>query len=119
MAGYKDLEVYQGAYRLASEIHRQTIEKYPRHEQTELGSQIRRASKSIAFNIAEGYGKQKNFKQEFIRYLYMAMGSANEVAVQLEFSKDLGYISEAEYAELIDRCDKIGRQINRLIETQK
>lgn len=119
MAGYKDLEVYQGAYRLALEIHRQTIEKYPRHEQTELGSQIRRASKSIAFNIAEGYGKQKNSKQEFIRYLYMAMGSANEVAVQLEFSKDLGYISEAEYAELIDRCDKIGRQINRLIETQK
>jgi four helix bundle protein len=119
MAGYKDLEVYQGAYQLALDIHRKTMEKYPRHEQMELGSQIRRASKSIALNIAEGYGKKTNSKQEFVRYLYIAMGTADEVAVQLEFSKDLGYINETEYVELIDRCDKIGRQLRRLIETQK
>jgi four helix bundle protein len=119
MPGYKDLEVYQGAYQLALEIHRQTMEKYPRHEQMELAAQIRRASKSIAFNIAEGYGKMKSSKQEFIRFLYMAMGSADEVAVQLEFSKDLEYVSEAEYAKLADQCDKIGRQIRRLIESQQ
>jgi four helix bundle protein len=119
MAGYRDLEVYQGAYQLAIDIHRQTMEKYPRQEQIELGSQIRRASKSIALNIAEGYGKKSNSKQEFIRYLYIAMGSADEVAVQLDFSKDLGYINETEYVELKDRCDKIGRQIRRLIESQQ
>jgi len=104
---------------LALDIHRITLERFPRHEQTELASQIRRASKSIALNIAEGYGKAKNSKQEFIKFLYIAMGSAEEVAVQLDFSKDLGYVSEVEYTELADRCDKIGRQLNRLIESQK
>ncbi len=62
------------------------MERFPRHEQMELGAQIRRASQSIAFNIVEGYGKMKGSKQEFVRFLYMAMGSADEVAVQLEFS---------------------------------
>lgn len=95
------------------------MEKFPRHEQMELGAQIRRASKSIAINIAEGYGKNKNSKSEFIRFLYIAMGSADEVAVQISFSKDLGYVSEAEYAELADRCDKVGRQLRRLIESQQ
>lgn len=119
MSGYKDLEVYRGAYQLALELHQITMERFPHNEQLELASQLRRASKSIAFNIAEGYGKMKNSKLEFVRFLYMAMGSANEVAVQLEFSKDLGYVKEAEFVELADRCDKIGRQINRLIESQK
>jgi four helix bundle protein len=119
MAGYKDLEVFRGAYQLALDLHKITMEKFPRHEQAELASQLRRASKSIALNIAEGYGKIKNSKQEFIKFLYIAMGSADEVAVQLEFSKDLGYVSETEYIELADRCDKIGRQLNRLIESQR
>ena len=119
MSGYKDLEVFRNAYQLALDIHQITMERFPRHEQMELASQIRRASKSIALNIAEGYGKNKNSKNEFIRFLCIAMGSADEVAVQLEFSKDLGYVSETEYVELTDRCDKIGRQLRRLIESQQ
>lgn len=119
IAGYTDLKVFRGAYQLALDIHQITMERFPRHEQMELAAQIRRSSKSIAINIAEGYGKLKNSKNEFIRFLYIAMGSADEVAVEMSFSKDLGYVSEVEYAELADRCDKIGRQIRRLIESQK
>ena len=117
--GYRKLEVFNTAYEISLELHRITRERLPHHEQTELGSQIRRASKSIALNIAEGYGKINFSKKEFVKYLYIAMGSTDEVAVELEFCRDLGYVSKEEYAILADRVDKTGRQIRRLIESQK
>ena len=119
MSGYRDLDVFINAYELALEVHQITKERFPHHEQTELGSQIRRASKSIALNIAEGYGKINLSKKEFVKYLFIAMGSADEVAVELEFCRDLGYVSKDEYEILADRVDKIGRQLRRLIESQK
>ncbi len=116
--GYRDLVVFQEAYRLALELHRETIERFPRHENYELGSQLRRASKSIAINIAEGYGKRtKESVREFVRFLRVAQGSADEVMVELAFSRDLGYISEGKYGEYSEGYDKIGRQLNKLIES--
>jgi four helix bundle protein len=109
--GYRKLEVFNAAYELSLELHRMTRERFPHHEQTELGSQIRRASKSIALNIAEGYGKRSLSKREFAKYLFIAMGSADELAVELEFCRDLGYVSKEEYEVLADRVNKIGRQI--------
>ena len=117
--GYRKLEVFNAAYELSLELHRITRKQLPHHEQTELGSQLRRASKSIALNIAEGYGKINLSKKEFIKYLFIAMGSADEVAVELEFCRDLGYVSKEEYEKLADQVDKIGRQIRRLIESQQ
>jgi len=60
---YTDLVVYQKAYRISLEIHRVSLE-FPRHEQWELASQMRRASKSVCANIAEGYGKQNISKAD-------------------------------------------------------
>ena len=119
MSGYRDLDVFNNAYELALEIHQITKERFPYHEQIELGSQLRRASKSVALNIAEGYGKLKLSKKEFVKFLFIAMGSADEVAVELEFCRDLEYVSEFEYVELADKVNKIGRQLRRLIESQK
>jgi four helix bundle protein len=119
MPGYRDLNVFNEAYRVALELHHITKERFPQHEQMELGSQLRRASKSIALNIAEGYGKSALSKREYIKYLSIAMGSADEVAVELCFSRDLGYLQEEEYKVIADKCDKIGRQLRRLIESQQ
>ena len=117
MPGYHDLEVYKEAYKLALELHRISRERLPSHEQMELASQIRWASKSIPINIAEGYGKRQLSVREFVKFLYVAMGSADEVIVELEFCRDLGYISLEEHQALSERYDKIGRQIRRLIES--
>ena len=118
LSGYRDLEVFNAAYQIALELHKITKERFPHHEQTELGSQLRRASKSIALNIAEGYGKRTLSKREFIKFFYIAMASADEVVVELDFCKDLGYISHEEHEMLADQVDKIGRQIRRLIQSQ-
>ena len=110
---YKDLEVYQSAYQLAIIVH-QITQKYPGYERYEMGSQIRRAAMSIPLNIAEGYGKKKSDK-EFKRFLMMALGSCNEVQVLLDMSKDLKYIDEQRYVELIKEYDLLGRRLNVMI----
>ena len=54
---FEDLEVFQRAYRIALIVHRASL-TFPPIEQRALGDQVRRASKSITANIAEGFGKQ-------------------------------------------------------------
>jgi hypothetical protein len=49
----EDLEVFRCAYRLSLEIHKSSLE-FPRIEQFALADQLRRASKSICANLAEG-----------------------------------------------------------------
>jgi four helix bundle protein len=76
----EDLEVFQRAYRLSLEVHRASLE-FPRIEQWALADQVRRASKSICANLAEGFGRQRLSKPEFRRFVIMALGSADEMQV--------------------------------------
>ena len=94
---FEDLEVFRRAYRLSLEVHRASLE-FPRIEQFALADQIRRASKSICANIAEGFGKQRQSRTEFHRFVVMAIGSADEMQVWTLYARDLGYI-DAETAE--------------------
>ena len=94
---FEDLEVFQRAYRLSLEVHRKSLD-FPRIEQRALADQIRRASKSICANIAEGFAKQGASAAEFKRYLAMAIGSADEMRVWARYCLDLGYIDEAALA---------------------
>lgn len=56
---------------------------FPDYKRYALADQIRRASKSVPTNIAEGYGRRKSAK-EFKHFLSIALGSANEMTVHLE-----------------------------------
>ena len=110
---YKDLIVYQKAYENSLRIHEISL-RFPKIEQYELGSQIRRATKSIALNIAEGFGKRSSLA-EFKRFLVMALGSNDEVSVQLDYCKDLGYISEEEHTEYKSRYAEIGKMLTKML----
>ena len=87
----EELEVFQRAYRLSLEVHRASLE-FPRIEQFALADQVRRASKSICANLAEGFGKQRQSRIEFGRFLLIAIGSADEMQVWSLYCRDLGYI---------------------------
>ena len=110
---FTELLVYQKAYEKSLEIHRETM-KFPKHEQYELGSQMRRASKGICANIAEGFGKQNISKAEFKRCLLMAMGSADEMRVWARYSVDLGYIDEKIYENWNRTYSDIAKMLNGL-----
>ena len=110
---FTDLVVYQKAYEKSLEIHRETG-KYPEHEQYELGRQMRRASKGICANIAEGFGKQNVSKPEFKRFLLMAMGSADEMRVWARYSLDLGHIDESRWSDWNKCYSDIAKMLNGL-----
>ena len=91
---FEDLEVFRRAYRVSLDLHQASLH-FPKVEQfAGLADQIRRASKSICGNIAEGYGKRRRSKAEFKRYLLMAIGSADEMQVWVRYCADLEYIDQ-------------------------
>ena len=114
---YKDLEVHKRAYSLALIIHQTSLD-FPKVEQFGgVADQLRRATKSINLNIAEGYGRKSAL--EFKRYLKMSLGSNNEVLVLLDFCKDLGYISNDNHANLTNNYNQVGKMLYKLIEIWK
>ena len=82
MGSYKDLEIYKEAFELSIRIHKESL-LLPKFELYEKGSQIRRSSKSIKDQIAEGYGRRK-YKADFIKFLIYAQASCDECTNQLE-----------------------------------
>ena len=110
---FEDLEVFQRAYRLSLSIHRASL-KFPKIEQNALGDQVRRASKSVCANIAEGFGKQSQSIAEFRRFLRIAMGSADEMRVWCRYCFDLGYIDEATWKQWRDEYHEIAKMLQGL-----
>jgi four helix bundle protein len=114
---YRDLDIYKKAYELAVEIHRMTIEDLPKFEIYEEGSQIRQSSKSIATNIAEGFGR-KRYKQEFIRFLTYSLASCDETRNHLDFLRDtVSLKNKAWYTSLTEKYDHLGKMINNFIKS--
>ena len=109
--GVEDLGVFRRAYRLSLEVHRASLE-FPRIEQFALADQIRRASKSICANVAEGFGKQRQSRIEFHRFVVMAIGSADEMQVWTLYARDLGYIA----AETAERWQSEYSEIARMLQ---
>jgi len=94
VSSFEDLEVFRRAYRVSLEMHKESL-GFPKIEQFAMADQIRRASKSICANIAEGFSKQRRSSAEYRRYLLMAIGSADEMRVWIRYCLDLNYIDEA------------------------
>ena len=113
VVSFEDLEVFQRGYRLSLEIHRASL-SWPLIEQHALGDQMRRASKSICANVAEGYGRQKRSKAEFRRFLQMATGSSDEMRVWVRYALHLGYIDEPTWQRWRDEFQIISRMLQAL-----
>ena len=110
---FEDLEVFQRAYRISLEVHRASL-KFPEVERHVLADQVRRASKSICGNIAEGFGKQRRSSAEFKRYLLMAIGSADEMRVWLRYCSDLQYVDQETCMRWRDEYRQIARMLQGL-----
>ena len=108
---FEDLEVFRRAYQVSLDLHRASLH-FPKVEQHSLADQIRRASKSICGNIAEGYGKRRRSNAEFKRYLLMAIGSADEMQVWLRYCLDLEYIDQ----KICEQWRNEYRQIARMLQ---
>ena len=94
---YKNLQIYHLSYDLTLKIYK-VIEKFPEYEIKNMSLQLRRAIVSIPLNIAESTSRKS--PKEFLNFLTYCYGSAKEVEVLLNLSKDLGYIDQEEFSTL-------------------
>ena len=113
---YKNLEIWQAARSLVIDIHKMTIEKLPRFELYEEGSQIRKSSKSVKSTIVEGYGRRK-YQQDYFRFLTYAISSNDETIDHLENLFDTGPLKDSQlYEDLHDRIEILGKKLNNFIQ---
>ena len=109
---FKDLEVYKEAYDLAIIVNK-NVNKLPLFERNDLGSQLRRASKSVPANIAEGWAKRR-FEKQFKIHLDSAIGSCNEMEVHISMAKDLGFWEKKFCDEITQRYLFLGGKLANL-----
>ena len=114
MKSHKDLTVYKSSIDLVVSVYNLT-NNFPIEEKFGLTSQLRRASVSIPSNIAEGAARSS--KKEFIKYLYISLGSLAEVETQLEIAGRLRFISGNR--ELEEQSIYIRRMLLKLIQSLK
>ncbi len=115
MRGYRDLKVYQLAYKLAMEIFNES-KSFPKEERYSSTDQIRRSSRSVATNIAEGYRKRR-YQNMFISKMADADSETAETQVWLDFAYDCNYLSEERHDELMSGYEDIGKMLGSMITT--
>ena len=116
LKSYKELIVWQKAYKLTIDIYKIT-EKFPQREQFGLSSQMRRCVVSIVSNIAEGC--QRQFTREYVQFLSIAFGSCSELETQLMIARDLKFLTEEEFKQPASLLDEIGKMLNVLMQRLK
>ena len=113
---FEDLPVWQNAGELASLVYKATFQGKLSKDYG-LKNQIQRAVVSVSSNIAEGF--ERGAKKEFIQFLYIAKGSCGELRSQLYIARDIGYLNDREFKELLDSAANVSKQINGFIEYLK
>ncbi len=108
---FRDLKVWQLAKEIAVIVYK-TTKHFPQEEVYGLSSQMRRASVSVSSNIAEGFNRF--YKNEYQRFLMIALGSCGELESQVEIGTTLNYVSKEAYAELVEKLNHENRMLRKL-----
>ena len=116
---YKNLEIWQLARDVVIEIHKMTLENLPKLEMHEIGSQIRRLSKSVKSNIVEEYSR-KNYQKDYVRFMTYSISSNDETIDHLETLWETNSLkNEKLYNDLHEKLILLGKKINRFIQSFK
>lgn len=114
---FESLQAWQKAHALILFVHREIMPRIPKDEKWDLIDQIRRSSKSVGANIAEGYGRF--YYKDRVRFCYNARGSLSETENHLIVAKDLGHITAQLYQQGRDMAGETQRLLNGYIEYLK
>ncbi len=109
---FTQLEAWRKAMDLAVKVHRFTY-SFPKEELYGVVSQMRRASLSIAANIAEGFGRY-TYADKMHKYV-QARGELIEVMTFSHYSHRVEYLSSEQHADLLEDCQHVHRLLNALI----
>jgi four helix bundle protein len=105
---FRTLEVWKRAIKIGKRVY-EIVNSFPKKEDYALSSQLRRAVVSISSNIAEGCGRRTS--KDTVQFLYIALGSVNEVESQLYIAREFEYISEDILNEVNNELREIGKML--------
>jgi four helix bundle protein len=114
---FEKLQTWQKAHQLMLDVHKRLVPLLPKDERYDLGDQVKRASKSVPANIAEGAGRY--YFMDNVRFCYNARGSLDETLNHLIAARDLGYCPPALYEDLRGQAEEIRRLLNGYISWLK
>lgn len=115
MRDYRKYEVWQRSHALTLHIYKNIITLFPKSEQFELASQIKRAAYSIPLNIVEGCGKSTD--KDFVHFLDTALGSCQEVEYCSLLAFDLNYIDRENFDKLNEMVNEVKAKLINLIKS--
>ena len=111
---FTDLEIYKEAIKLAK-IVGENIKFIPRDER-DLIAQVRRCSRSIPVQIAEGYGR-KYSEKEFKKYLHNSAAECNEMISHITIIQAEKYWKQDFCKSLLDGYLILGKRIANTAKT--
>jgi four helix bundle protein len=111
---YRELKVWQKAVGLTVLIYKLT-QAFPKSELSGLSAQMRRASVSVASNIAEGRGRLN--AAEFRQFLGIARGSTCELLTQIHVARALGFGAASDLDEAEVRSNEVSKMLLSFIQT--
>lgn len=113
---FTDLIVWKEGHKLVLMIYGVT-NKFPENEKFGLVSQMRRCAVSITSNIAEGFGR-KGYKEK-LQFYYISSGSITELKNQLLIARDVGYLSDESFDDILRQANSAHKLLNLFISKTK
>lgn len=114
MRDYRKYDVWGKAHQLVLFVYNDILPVFPKSEQYDLASQMKRAAYSIPMNIAEGCGR--NTDKDFLHFLDMALGSTHELEYVALLAFDLKYFDSQKNEELLLKLNEVRAKLINLIK---
>ena len=115
MGHYQELIFYQKARQVVKAVDA-LVKSWPKTMQAqEILRQLFRSATSVGANIAEGHGRHQG--TEYVHYLIIAQGSANETKHWLHTAKDCGLGPNEKIDEIVRLNVEVARMITSTITT--
>ncbi len=113
VGSFKDLILYQKAYKLAMDIF-EISKSFPKEEKYSLTDQIRRSSRSVTSCMAESWAKRR-YEKAFVSKLTDSLGEEFETENWLDYSKDCKYIKEETHERILSEYDEVRKMLISMI----
>ncbi len=113
VGSFKDLIVYQKAYKLAMEIF-EISKSLPKEEKYSLTDQIRRSSRSVTSCIAESWAKRR-YEKAFVSKLTDSLGEEYETECWLDYTRDCKYIQTDTHKRILSEYDEVRKMLISMI----
>jgi four helix bundle protein len=111
---FEDVKAWQEARALVRMVYEAVKSTKGFSNDYRFKEQVQSAAVSIMSNISEGFSRRTT--KEFIKFLFIAKGSAAEVQSQLYVALDQGYVTQEKFDELYTKSDEVARLISGFIQ---